>query len=89
MSELDKEFTDTAHEIVLKLKVAKQAIEEAIKLSQKIGAEGFVVDQYTGDYMPTHKYEKTRDLNELIWEDKSSFEDTLTRAGWHMSSIGC
>lgn len=86
-NELEIDYTELASKINDQLEIAKKAIDTATKLAKEANVEGFVMHPYAAEYLSRAERDKLSSLTDLL--EIRSFEQSLTEAGWQMSSIGC
>jgi len=102
MSELDKDFEETASLINRKLKEAATALREANRLADEAGLPGLFFSQFTREDMQyRNKYadnplseddleEKMDEMQEKLEHiDVSDIESAMSGAGWNTSSSYC
>ena len=105
MSELDKDFEETANKINVKLKEAAAALREANQLASEAGLPGLIYTQWTREDDETSFTEEELDALEEDphWDgdestplerkmnmiDVSELEGQIQNGGWSTSSSYC
>lgn len=85
MSDLEKDFKETADKISNKLADAAKAIREATQIAKEAGVEGIV----NSDYYDVSAEDRIR-IRALSRQIVSyPLIRAMEEAGWQMSSIGC